>query len=283
MTNKPFIRTYREFWANAQSVIFYPFQSIGPFVVAAMPALFVGHSVYTWYADNSAPWVALLIAVVVAVALEAININIVHTALNLFEQHQRSRGFLMAFLSVVVMSIVSSVIGFSETNLSPLVKGLSVASPWLTGIVYLAVGMGQSINEDRQQTQIDKALVIDEAKEQKAFDREQERGQVNFTQETERLKDANIHELKMAKLASKAVPDVSQPTVPKVSQGKTLETLKPDILAELGQEKPNMTQLSSYLGIGRSALYRHLGTLVETGEVVKNGDGYELPPTNGAA
>jgi DNA-binding IclR family transcriptional regulator len=61
-----------------------------------------------------------------------------------------------------------------------------------------------------------------------------------------------------------------------VSQEKTLETLKAEIIAELGQEKPNMSQLARRLDIGRGTLYRHLGTLAETGEITKNGNGYEV-------
>jgi DNA-binding IclR family transcriptional regulator len=62
-----------------------------------------------------------------------------------------------------------------------------------------------------------------------------------------------------------------------VSQEKTLETLKAEIIAELSQDKPNLSQLAHRLDIGRSTLYRHLGTLAGTGEVIKNGKGYELP------
>lgn len=55
-----------------------------------------------------------------------------------------------------------------------------------------------------------------------------------------------------------------------------LAALKPDILAELEKEKPNLARLATDLGIGRSTLYRHLGTMAGTGEVVKNGNGYEI-------
>jgi transcriptional regulator of acetoin/glycerol metabolism len=74
-----------------------------------------------------------------------------------------------------------------------------------------------------------------------------------------------------AKKVSATVPKVSH----KVSHSKTLETLKDEIIAELGQEKPNMTQLAQRLDISRGTLYRHLGTLNETGEIIKNGNGYE--------
>lgn len=55
-----------------------------------------------------------------------------------------------------------------------------------------------------------------------------------------------------------------------------LDTLRPKILEELQNSKPNMVQLARRLDIGRSTLYRHLGTLAETGEVIKNGNGYEI-------
>jgi hypothetical protein len=61
-----------------------------------------------------------------------------------------------------------------------------------------------------------------------------------------------------------------------VPKSTDLEILKPEILKELRSLKPHLAQLASRLGIGRSTLYRHLGTLTEMGEVVKNGNGYEV-------
>lgn len=54
------------------------------------------------------------------------------------------------------------------------------------------------------------------------------------------------------------------------------EDIKPLVLEELGLPKPNMTLLARRLGIGRASLYRYLSALVETGEVVRNGNGYEV-------
>jgi transcriptional regulator of acetoin/glycerol metabolism len=68
---------------------------------------------------------------------------------------------------------------------------------------------------------------------------------------------------------------VSHGTVQANSPNRTLDTLKDDIMAELRQEKPNMTKLAEQFGIGRTTLYKHLRTLAEQGEVVKNGNGYE--------
>lgn len=195
---KPFIVRYREFWTNVQAMIFYPFQNIGPFIVAAMPALFTGHSVYTWYAETSAVWLAMLISCVVAIAMEAININVVHTSLDLFEQKQNGKGFLMAFFSVIVMMLVSSVIGFSEDNLSPLIKGLAVSSPWLTGIVYLAVGMAQGIHQDKQQAEVDRQDT-----------RQQQIDERQFERQLQLAKLVNQQEVKMAKLGKKAPNDTS--------------------------------------------------------------------------
>lgn len=196
---KPFIVRYREFWTNVQAMIFYPFQNIGPFIVAAMPALFTGHSVYTWYAETSAAWLAMLISCVVAIAMEAININVVHTSLDLFEQKQNGKGFLMAFFSVIVMMLVSSVIGFSEDNLSPLIKGLAVSSPWLTGIVYLAVGMAQGIHQDKQQAEVDRQDTRQQQIDERQFERQLQLAQL-----------AKSHELKLAKLETKTAKNIGQ-------------------------------------------------------------------------
>jgi DNA-binding CsgD family transcriptional regulator len=246
---KPFIIRYKEFWTNVQAMIFYPFQNIGPFIVAAMPALFTGHSVYTWYAETSAAWLAMLISCVVAIAMEAININVVHTSLDLFEQKQNGKGFLMAFFSVIVMALVSSVIGFSEDNLSPLIKGLAISSPWLTGIVYLAVGMAQSIHQDKQQVEFDRQDKHQQELEKREFERQLRLAEL----------DKN-HELKLAKIEAKKanfdgqngsfLPENGQ-KLASANQAKKakIATRREQVLVLTNDEKLTQTELAERLGV----------------------------------
>jgi len=261
---KPFIIRYREFWTNVQAMIFYPFQNIGPFIVAAMPALFTGHSVYTWYAETSAAWLAMLISCVVAIAMEAININVVHTSLDLFEQKQNGKGWLMALFSLIVMALVSTVIGFSEGDLSPLIKGLAVSSPWLTGIVYLAVGMAQGIHQEKQQADLDRNERRQSEAEQREFERQLKLKEI----------DKN-HELRLAKIeAAKSVQSSVKPTVQSSVKGLTPEDVKNAVSQS---EKPvNITQLAKDLQVSRTTLYTKLNGLVDSGEMIKNGNGYEV-------
>lgn len=222
---KPFIIAYKEFWTNVQAMIFYPFQNIGPFIVAAMPALFTGHSVYTWYAETSTAWLAMLISCVVAVAMEAININVVHTSLDLFEQKQNGKGWLMVFFSIVVMGLVSTVIGFSESALSPLIKGLAVSSPWLTGIVYLAVGMAQSIHQEKQIVNLDAIDKRQQEAEQREFERQL------------RLKEIDQnHAVKLAEIEAETDRKKAEISDRKHDQFSG-NGGKPEILAEINRNK----------------------------------------------
>jgi DNA-binding phage protein len=59
------------------------------------------------------------------------------------------------------------------------------------------------------------------------------------------------------------------------------ETVKPFTLDSLKKAlqtdgRPNMTQLAKDFGISRPTLYNRLNSLVDSGEVIKNGNGYEV-------
>ena len=84
------------------------------------------------------------------------------------------------------------------------------------------------------------------------------------------------HDEKMARIGAKKVPQAVKETVKPVE-----ETVKPFTLDDLkqalrGNERPNMTQLAKDFGVSRPTLYNRLSKLVDSGEVVKNGNGYEI-------
>lgn len=282
----PFITRYKYFWVAVQSMVFFPFQNIGPFIVAAMPALFTGHSVYTWYATTSTAWLATLISVIVAVAMEAININVVHTALNLFEQKQNGKGILMTFFSILVMVLVSTVIAYGSDDLSTLIKGLAISSPWLTGVIYLAVGMTQTITQEQQKAQLEKEKTEANQKEQESLKARQayqlELAKLQAKKEREAQKAAEkaleaqrLHELKMAQIERGIAPSTG--AVADEEKNLTMKEIEAAILKRLQEdEKLNVTKFSDELGINRRKFYRVINVMQETGQVIKNGNGYEL-------
>jgi len=135
------------------------------------------------------------------------------------------------------------------------------------------------LNADQRRRMAEQDAEIEHAKkmasiEENRLDSDHQRRMVEQDAELKHAEKLARIEAKTA--TSQGVSQVSQKSVPQVSHDKSFETLKAGILAELGQEKPNLTQLASRLQIGRSTLYRHLGTLSETGEITKNGNGYEV-------
>lgn len=264
--NNSFPRRFDSFLDAIQSVLMSILVKIGPFFTALMPAMFSAYSIFHTFKSEAGPLLALLFAFVVGLALETVGIVATHTAIDLYNAKQAklvepAKFRLMVWLVPIYVLGVAAVVYFSEDAFTPLVKGLGVASPFLTCIIYIAVALARDLaNIEAKQESIDEKQDIIEA-EDRQWKREQEQRKAEMK-----------HAENLAKIkAQNSVSTVSHETV----KDKTLETLKDEIIAELGQEKPNMSQLAARLDIGRSTLYRHLETLRETGEVTKNGHGYK--------
>lgn len=258
----------------------------GIYFVGGFNAALVAWDIYTGLLKNQQPPLyAVSLGIVAFVAVEGLAVYLVGAA-------AKTNSRLLWVFSALFAAFFTFA-HYKEMAVGGVISGyITLAIPFFVVIGYWArtvkndLEASQAKDEVKAQKHEDerKLLEAEEAKiaeddraEQRRIDAEQR----DFDREMERQKAECSHALKIAKLASQERDSKVSQSVPQVSQGKTLGTLKSDILAELGQEKPNLTQLSSHLGIGRSTLYRHLGTLAETGEVVKNGNGYELPPTNG--
>jgi DNA-binding transcriptional ArsR family regulator len=171
--------------------------------------------------------------------------------------------------SLVIGYIFLEIVGLWLMSVSFDVKVVGTVASLLTLIVYLSRSSAKEIDTGRAETK-----EIDQAKRE--FQIEQARLNADHQRRMAEQAAGLKHAERLARIEAKSVSQSVPPTVPKVSQEKTLETLKAQIIAELGQEKPNMTQLAKRLDIGRGTLYRHLGTLAGTGAVVKNGNGYEV-------
>lgn len=232
---------------------------VGPWLVPLGPAIIFGYALYKSAPTDMAEF-RIVTAVAVGVALIVAGAVSSHTAI--------VSGGLRPW-SLVIGYIVLEIAGLWLMSVTFDVKVVGTVASLLTLIVYLSRSSAKEIDATKAEDKVAAQVKMDYQLEQARLNAEHQR---SMNQRAAELKHAE-------KLAQIEIKGMSQTSVPKVSQGvsqvKSLETLKPVILAELGQEKPNLTQLASRLGVGRSTLYRHLGILAEQGEVIKNGNGYE--------
>ncbi len=237
---------------------------LGPWLVPLGPAIIFGYALYKSAPSDMAEF-RIVTAVAVGIALIVAGAVSSHTAI--------VSGGIRPW-SLVIGYIVLEIVGLWLMSVTFDVKIVGTVASLLTLIVYLSRSSAKEIDTAKTEAKVSARVKMDFQLEQARLNAEHQR---SMGQHNADLKHAE----KLARIEAKAVRQVSVPgSVPRASQGvsqdKTLETLKPDILAELGRETPNLTQLARRLGIGRSTLYRHLGTLNGTGEIVKNGNGYEL-------
>jgi DNA-binding transcriptional ArsR family regulator len=252
--------------ANIQASDSFAFAAaigLGPWLVPLGPAIIFGYALFVSTPTDMAEF-RTITAVAVAVALIVAGAVSSHNAII-------SGG--SGPWSLVIGYIALEIVGLWLMTVSFDVKVVGTVASLLTLIVYLSRSTAKEIDTTKAETKRADKTKLDYQIEQARLEADHRRAMA--------AKEAELkHAEKLARIEAKKVSATVSTTVPKlsqnVSQEKTLETLKAEIIAELGQEKPNMSQLARRLDIGRGTLYRHLGTLAETGEVIKNGNGYEV-------
>ncbi len=170
--------------------------------------------------------------------------------------------------SLVVGYIVLEIAGLWLMTVSIDVKIVGTVASLLTLIVYLSRSSAKELDLTQAETKEAAQVKLD-------FQMEQARASAEHKRAMEAQAAELKHAEKLAKIEARTVQKGAPISVRETVQPRTLETIKADIIAELGQEKPNMSALAQRLNIGRTTLYKHLGTLAEQGEIVKNGNGYE--------
>lgn len=265
---------------------------VGPWLVPLGPAIIFGYALYKSAPSDMAEF-RIVTAVAVGIALIVAGAVSSHTAI--------VSGGLRPW-SLVIGYIVLEIAGLWLMSVTFDVKIVGTVASLLTLIVYLSRSSAKEIDLTKAKVEAVNQTKFDFQIEQARLNAEHQRtmaqraAELKHEEELAQIEQVRLnaehqkamgqhntdlkHAEKLARIEAKAVRQVSVPPVSQqvsqgVSQIKSLETLKPDILAELGQETPNLTQLASRLDIGRSTLYRHLGTLEKQGEVIKNGDGYK--------
>lgn len=193
---------------SIQSLLMSVLVKIGPFFVALMPALFMSYAIFSTFKTEAGKELAFAFAVVVGVAWETVGIVATHTATDLYNAMQRGvvqpvKFWLMVGLVPVYVLGVAGVIGFSQDAFTPLVKGLGVASPFLTAIVYIAVALARDLSnisqEESQHSQhrsdlerIEREHNWQTEREERAHKRAMELRQAEAT-ERERLKELELN------------------------------------------------------------------------------------------
>jgi hypothetical protein len=150
MKANTFTIRFDHFLDAIQAILMSCLVKLGPFFVALMPSLFTAYSIFHTFKDEAGDYLALFFAVVVGVAIETVGIVATHTAIELYTAKQQEiiepvKFQVMAWLVPVYVIGVAAIVGFSEDAFTPLVKGLGIASPFLTCIVYIAVALSRDL------------------------------------------------------------------------------------------------------------------------------------------
>ena len=248
--------------ANIQSSDSFAFAAaigLGPWLVPLGPAIIFGCALFVSAPVDMAEF-RIVTAVAVAIGLIVAGAVSSHNAI--VSGGRRPWSLVIGYILLEIIGLWLMTVTFD-------VKVVGTVASLLTLIVYLSRSTAKEIDTSKVE-----AKEIDTAN--RNFQIEQARLNAEHQRRMEAHAADQTHTEKLARIETKRVSQTVPKTVPKTVPDKTLEALKAEIITELSQEKPNMTQLARRLNIGRTSLYRHLGTLAETGEIIKNGDGYEV-------
>lgn len=261
-----------------QSVLMSFLVKLGPFTVALMPALFTAYAVYYTFEPEAGPKLALFFAMVVGLALETVGIVATHTAIELYNAKdagliQPVKFRLMVWLVPVYVVIVALVVGFSKNAFTPLVKGLGIASPFLTCIVYVAVALARDLTRTRtgQTEKVDRQAEIDT--EERAYQRQKELLELEHKQAA-----------KLARIAVKR-PD-NRPNIVQLDgqldgqldDGRQSKEDALDAVLVFIADNPDASLSAIGRGIGKSksSAGNYVNELLLTGKLHKNGEGLEV-------
>lgn len=269
-----FPKIFDNFLDAIQAVLMSFLVKLGPFAVALMPALFTAYAVYFTFEPEAGAELAFLFAMVVGLALETVGIVATHTAIELYNAKdvgliQPVKFRLMVWLVPVYVVIVALMVGFSKNAFTPLVKGLGIASPFLTCVVYVAVALARDLARTRAQ-QIEEIDRDSEANaEEQAWQRRKELLEMEHRQEA-----------KLARIAVKR-PD-NRPNIVQLDgqldDGRQSKEDALDAVLTFVTNHPSASLSAIGRGIGKSksSAGNYVNELLLTGKLHKNGEGLEV-------
>lgn len=296
-----FTQAFDNLLDSVQSVLMSTLTKLGPFFVALMPSSFLAYAIYHTFEQSAGHALALFFALVVGAAWETVGIVACHVTIDLYnavesKTIQPVKFWLMLALIPVYVLGVAGVVYFSQDAFVPLVKGLGVASPFLTTIVYTAVALARDLRRiEAKQTEEDHRQVETEASErQRQAEIEAERRR--WEQDRERLEMQLKHAEKLARIDAKKLSKsgvnldnagVNQTVQNGVKNGAfdivnlSREEQKQrhfDTLIDIYLDSPKagVSQVAKHLGVSRQTVYNYLEELEQAGKIHQNGAGVEV-------
>jgi hypothetical protein len=262
----------------------------GIYFVGGFNAALVAWDIYTTLISTGQPLAyAVALAIIAFIAVEGLAVYLVGAAA------KTGNGWLW-FFSVVFAGFftyahyreMSSQGGIIAQYITLAIPPFVVIGYWAR-VVKIAVESSQvqaakqeedeaarlrEIQDDKQRRLDNEAAHLKQIEDEK---RQYQIEQARLAAEHKRMMEQRtadlVHSEKMARIEAKTkTPDTVKESVKPVKPF-TLDDLKQALQAA---NRPTLTQLAKDFGVSRPTLYNRLNKLVDSGEVVKNGNGYEV-------
>lgn len=250
----------------------------GIYFVGGFNASLVAWDIYTdLLAGNQPLSYAIAVAIVAFIAVEGLAVYLVGAA-------AKTSNGLLWFFSVIFACFFTYAHYRQMTSQGNISEYITLAIPFFVVVGYWARTVKMDIEAgNNQAVQVTK----DEAAHQRQIENETtqaaeieaERNRqladddLAHKREMERLILANQQAVKLARVEVKKGSRTVNKSVKETVKTFTLDDLK-DALQADGQ--PNLTQLAKDLHISRPTLYKRIDSLIDSGQVIKNGNGYEV-------
>lgn len=287
MNIKNFPKWFDNLLDAIQSVLMSTLTKLGPFTVALMPASFTAYAIYHTFEESAGHALALFFAIVVGAAWETVGIVACHTAIDLYNAAedkliQPVKFWVMLALIPVYVLGVALVVYFSGDAFVPLVKGLGVASPFLTTITYTAVGLLRDIKRiEAKQASVEDKQAEAEAHErarQEAIEAEQRAWQ----REKERMELEQKHAERLARIEAKRAAQASKSSKLDVMnaarQAEKERALNGVLTFVATNPSASLSEIGRAVGKTKSTAGNYVNELIDMGRLVKNGHGWEVNP-----
>ncbi len=276
-----------------QSILMSILTKIGPFFVALMPSLFTAYAIFHTFTFAAGFGLALFFAIVVGLAMETVGIVATHTALDLYNAKEEGKVQpikfkLMTWLVPVYVLGVALVVYFSGDAFTPLVKGLGVASPFLTTIVYVAVALHRDISrtEAKQETIEDRQAQIEA--EQRQWEREKELRELEL-KHAEKLARIEANKRSNSRSVDQLTTSLDQSlersnlvntgnlTRVNAQKKRDKEQALNAVLTYLNANSTaSLNDIAQAVECSKGSAFNYVSELQQAGRLYKNGNGWEV-------
>ena len=264
-----------DLFRTLQGIIIAGLIYFGAFIVAAVPAVITGMGVAQLFREVTQ--YAGLIGWLIGIALEVVNIVVIHTASEFYSDKPTGRFWILVGLIPVYVIGVEWVVYHSDGAFPELVKSLGYVSPFFAIAVFIAVmfnqwhkatvarAEGEKEDATRQQTERDKLEIERQM--------ERERIELEHQQEMERLAMEQRHTERMARIEAKKgeISDTKSPR--NFAKKRTSKEEKREIALNIVREFPTVSgaELGRRLDASERTGQNILNELEAAGVIHRNG------------